>query len=51
MVGRQEHEIIAFSHLIVESLQQSGDVLIQLQISLVCMFASCGPLMTYDIRL
>ena len=51
MVGRQEHEIIAFSHLIVESLQQSGDVLIQLQISLVCMFTAGGPLMTDDIRL
>ena len=51
MVGSQEYQVVTLAHLLVESLQQFGNVLIQFQISLVGMLATGAVLMSDHICL
>ena len=46
MVSRQEQQVVTLSHLVVERLQQTGNVLIEFKISFVGMSTTSTPLMT-----
>ena len=51
MVGSEEHQVVTLAHLLIECLEQSCNILIELQISLVGMLATGTIFVTNHIGL